>query len=581
MHTTEIKRGCEKRVGRRFPIRPGRSGKHEPARTGSSLARDLGNQAVGEAVQTKLAVGPVDDPHERQADRMAEQVMRMPAQSVSDRRLPLSPGAVMSSTTRAGRPELPFREGHSRPLAPDMRIPMERHFGEDFSDVRVHTGSEAQRAAAQINARAFTHGRDIWLGKNASPGDRRLMAHEMTHVVQQSRGLPGRESRNAPPLVQRDENEEGGEPPQEPAPAQIGANEIIPFAVGSQVVLGNILRDVFMGIVRQQQPETASTLEAIDRQVAEVIAAGPDRFEAVVQGTVTVPGAENQESRTLEDVRVVLARQDDGAFTFSITGRQQGEDERVALQERRGLVARRAEGGIVLSTFGGTPQLRVQSPSEGTIRLGVFGAAIEGVPELMHEQVFEAIELNRLEPAETDREVEEQIEEIAERQSSARRERRQEISVGTGIGLPSGRDPLWMLRAGWRMRFPTTGLLPVFGVGEETAATAGQFVQVPLEVQLMYAPESSFIGTIGTGAELNIPTRVPLNVRLILAGIGGGSLQPPEGTARSTTLGLPFGVSVGTELGIFRVHVRYDALINLMPGGTTIQSVTGGAGLAF
>lgn len=567
-----------KHADRASPVRPSRSGKTDTVRTTHQLARALGNQAVGAAIQPKLTVGPVDDPYEREADRMAETVTSMPPASDVQSDFPESDQPQWGASG-SGRQRL-FPAGRTQPLAPHMRASMEQHFGEDFSDVRIHTGSDAHRAASSFNARAFTYGRDIWLGEKASVGDRRLMAHELTHVVQQRQGMRGRGFRNTPPLVQRDENEEGGAGPGTQETEQIGANEIIPFPVGSQVVLGNILKDVFMGIVREQQPATAAALEAIDRKVADVTTADPGRFEAVVRGTVSLPATENQEARTLEEVRVVLAREN-GTFTFSITGRQSGEEERVALQERPGLVARREEGGVVLSSSGGTRQLRMQSPSEGTVRLGVFGAAIEGVPEFMHGQVFEAIELNRLEPAETDRDIEQQVEEIAERQAGARRERRHEISVGTGIGLPAGRDPLWMLQAGWRMRFPTTGLLPVFGVEEEAASTVGRFVQVPLEVQLMYAPESSIIGTIGTGAELNIPTEVPINVRLIFLGVGGGSFQPSEGAERSPTFGVPLGISAGTELGIFCVHVRYDALINLLPGGTTLQTMRGGAGIAF
>ncbi|MFN8075921.1 MAG: DUF4157 domain-containing protein [Kineosporiaceae bacterium] len=58
-------------------------------------------------------------------------------------------------------------------------------FGADLGGVRVHTGEQAERAAAQLGARAFTIGRDIWLGAGESPSDLALMAHEVTHVVQQ------------------------------------------------------------------------------------------------------------------------------------------------------------------------------------------------------------------------------------------------------------------------------------------------------------------------------------------------------------------------------------------------------------
>jgi outer membrane biosynthesis protein TonB len=83
------------------------------------------------------------------------------------------------------------------PLDPDTRTHMEASFGQDFGQVRLHTGGQAAETAASIHARAFTVGQDIAFGPAGfSPGageGRRLLAHELTHVVQQRRGvqLPG------------------------------------------------------------------------------------------------------------------------------------------------------------------------------------------------------------------------------------------------------------------------------------------------------------------------------------------------------------------------------------------------------
>ena len=67
---------------------------------------------------------------------------------------------------------------------------MESHFGRDFSAVRVHTDATAQRSAADIDAEAYTSGRDIVFGAGRyapeTTAGRRLLAHELTHVVQQS-----------------------------------------------------------------------------------------------------------------------------------------------------------------------------------------------------------------------------------------------------------------------------------------------------------------------------------------------------------------------------------------------------------
>lgn len=73
---------------------------------------------------------------------------------------------------------------------------MEPRFGHDFSDVRVHEGKEASTAADEINADAFTYGKDIVFADGRyNPGShkgRSLLAHELTHVIQQRQGLAGR-----------------------------------------------------------------------------------------------------------------------------------------------------------------------------------------------------------------------------------------------------------------------------------------------------------------------------------------------------------------------------------------------------
>jgi uncharacterized protein DUF4157 len=83
---------------------------------------------------------------------------------------------------------LPATSG--RPLLPAVRAFMEPRFGVDFGDVLLHTGPDADRAARGIGARAFTHDRDVYLRGGESEHDPRLMAHELTHVVQQRAGAP-------------------------------------------------------------------------------------------------------------------------------------------------------------------------------------------------------------------------------------------------------------------------------------------------------------------------------------------------------------------------------------------------------
>jgi hypothetical protein len=67
---------------------------------------------------------------------------------------------------------------------------MEPRFSADFGHVRLHTDQDAQQTAAQIQAKAFTYGNNIWLGRGAHEDDKGLMAHELTHVVQQGAASP-------------------------------------------------------------------------------------------------------------------------------------------------------------------------------------------------------------------------------------------------------------------------------------------------------------------------------------------------------------------------------------------------------
>jgi len=75
--------------------------------------------------------------------------------------------------------------GHGAALATPLRTRMESAFGTPFRDVRVHNNGESHALNGHLGAQAFTVGSDIFLGASAAPNDARLIAHELTHVVQQ------------------------------------------------------------------------------------------------------------------------------------------------------------------------------------------------------------------------------------------------------------------------------------------------------------------------------------------------------------------------------------------------------------
>jgi len=102
-------------------------------------------------------------------------------------------------------------KGRGSPLPDPLRAYMEPRFGADFSSVRVQTGSDAIQMNRDVGAQAFTHGSDIYFGAGSSPTNLELTAHELTHVVQQTGGVPLRtkklEGKAAPlglePSIQR------------------------------------------------------------------------------------------------------------------------------------------------------------------------------------------------------------------------------------------------------------------------------------------------------------------------------------------------------------------------------------------
>ena len=78
---------------------------------------------------------------------------------------------------------------------------MEALFDSDFSAVRVHDNEQDRTDAESLGARAFTHKHDIWLGRNENVQDRRLMAHELTHVIQQGTDVRRKTSTHIDPQL--------------------------------------------------------------------------------------------------------------------------------------------------------------------------------------------------------------------------------------------------------------------------------------------------------------------------------------------------------------------------------------------
>ncbi len=161
------------------------------------------------AMATKLRIGPVDDPLEREADRVADAVVAgRPAGTIGEGaptvarrqcaecaaeddktlRRHEGPGSHTPSYAPATATAALAHGGQS--LSAEQRAYFEPRFGQEFSHVRLHAGDVAARAAQDVNALAFTVGHDIAFaaGQFAPDTDtgRRLIAHELAHVVQGS-----------------------------------------------------------------------------------------------------------------------------------------------------------------------------------------------------------------------------------------------------------------------------------------------------------------------------------------------------------------------------------------------------------
>lgn len=144
-------------------------------------------------LQTKLTINEPGDAYEQEADRIADQVMAAPVHSAisgAPPRIQRLSGQSIGQTEAAPASVDQALASPGRPLEPALRQDMEQRFGHDFSRVRVHTGTAAEQSAQDVNAHAYTVGRNMVFGEGRfTPGTqegRRLIAHELTHVVQQA-----------------------------------------------------------------------------------------------------------------------------------------------------------------------------------------------------------------------------------------------------------------------------------------------------------------------------------------------------------------------------------------------------------
>ncbi len=172
-------------------------------------------------IQPKLKIGASHDRYEQEADRVADQVMRMPDRQATGSSSPISglpaghsiqrrcdgcqqkleedstlQAKTSSNATATVTPGLSSGiqslRGNGQPMSDATRSYFEPRFGHQFNQVRIHTDSHAASLASSINARAFTLGQDVvFAGGQYQPDSRegrRLIAHELAHTIQQGKG---------------------------------------------------------------------------------------------------------------------------------------------------------------------------------------------------------------------------------------------------------------------------------------------------------------------------------------------------------------------------------------------------------
>jgi hypothetical protein len=170
------------------------------------------------ALQPKLTVGPANDKYENEADRVADQVVnstnqnlsnptttsatipiqRMCADCEEENNVQRKEASIGSEVQRqpfdlheaeAGTDVDAVTRSAGRELDPSTRSFMESRFKRDFSQVKVHTNSQAAASAKAINAKAYTSGNNIVFAEGQyqprNQSGRHLLAHELTHTIQQ------------------------------------------------------------------------------------------------------------------------------------------------------------------------------------------------------------------------------------------------------------------------------------------------------------------------------------------------------------------------------------------------------------
>jgi hypothetical protein len=150
-------------------------------------------------VQAKLEVSQPGDAAELQADKVADAVSkgdinmsRMTMEQTGSEIMMKGEGGTLT-TTPEFEEQLEGTKGQGEKMHPELQAEMENHLGADLSDVNIHTGQEAAAMSEEMNAQAFAYGNELYFNSlkydpHTKEG-KKLLAHELTHAVQQKGGV--------------------------------------------------------------------------------------------------------------------------------------------------------------------------------------------------------------------------------------------------------------------------------------------------------------------------------------------------------------------------------------------------------
>jgi hypothetical protein len=427
-------------------------------------------------------------------------------------------------------------------LPRDVRLRMASRLGWDPASVRIHVDKRAATSARSVGANAYSVGNDVVFGPGAyrpwSTEGTRLLAHELVHTAQNA-GHPGG-------VVHRDTATQG----------PITARTIFPYEQDERVTVNHLIDEFFLRMIEARNAAIGGLLRQLTARRATITIASDDVFEAVIEAEAATPERAARGSLAM--------RLERAGGTFDLRFFQiDDQGNRVSLPGVEGLTARRKGNAIALA--GAVEGMDVEflvrpGPKPREVRLSATS------PAPLNLLAIESLGLTRA-GSEQERQI---VRDAAASAGSARHVPRQRLSLSGG-GLWLGSDPIAPLfGVAWQMNF-----VPV--------RRFGTLAQVPIEVQLQYAPPTDVFARITSGVETSLSPIVPVNVRLV-AGVGAGSAHPEATSSdpsRRLLLGPTVGGGVGYERGWFRADVRYEYLWNLLDKSPNSHALSLRLGAAF